>query len=305
MVVLISLLGGVTLLGFLDRWSPYLELLTIFRLHYAGLLGVAALVAILVRRFRLALVALVLAGVNLLVISHVALAPATASTGPDRLRALIVNVQDGNAAYDRLERLIAKTDPDLVGVIELTPAWAQALESVLKGYRHRSLQPEEGAYGIGLYSRLSLTASRIEDLPTGGSPSVVATVALAARPFAVVITHLHTPFAGGSRSRQLRALADELRTLEHRSVLCGDFNTVPWSQPISELAGEAGLRSIHGRFGLAGTWPANARLLRIPIDNCFVSEGIAVTDHRTGPDIGSDHLPLIVDFALFDGLVVN
>ena len=76
---------------------------------------------------------------------------------------------------------------------------------------------------------------------------------------------------------------------------------MPWSQPIRDLADDADLRSIYGRFGLAGTWPANAWLLRIPLDNCLVSKEIAVAGRRVGPGIGSDHLPLIVDFALATG----
>jgi len=36
----------------------------------------------------------------------------------------------------------------------------------------------------------------------------------------------------------------------------------------------------------------------VPLDNCFVSPDIVVTDHRDGPGVGSDHRPLIVDFGI-------
>jgi endonuclease/exonuclease/phosphatase (EEP) superfamily protein YafD len=294
---LVALLAALTVLAFFDRWSPYLELLTVFRLQYAVLLGVTASFSILLRGYGLALAAIALAAVNIIVISRVALAGEGASIDGARVRALIVNVQAGNTAYDQLRRLIAETEPDLVGIIELTPAWTNALESALSSYPHRSLQPDDGAYGIGLYSKLPLRVSRIEHFPAGGSPSVIATVPLGDSDIVFIVTHIHTPFSGGTRSRQLEALTDALQPLNAPRVICGDFNSVPWSQPIDQLADQNDLRSIHGRFGLPGTWPANAWPLRIPIDNCLLDHDIRVEDSRVGPSIGSDHLPLIVDLA--------
>lgn len=297
--VLVVLAGVPSVLGLLDRWTPYLELATLFRLQYAALLGAAAVAALALRTYRLALGALLLVVLNVAVIAHVPRAPAAASAGAPRLRFLVANVEYGNHDYDRLVRLVREVDPDVIGLTELTPAWVRALDSPLKDHPNRRLAPEEGAYGAGLYSKVPLRESRIERFPAGGSPSVVAIVAIDTRPLAVVVTHVHTPFAGGSRTRQLHALADELRMLGKPAAVCGDFNAVPWSQPIYDLAEEADLRSIYGRFGLAATWPADSsRLFRVPLDNCLVSERVAVADRRVGPDIGSDHLPLIVDLAL-------
>ena len=298
-VWLVALVGGLTLLGLLDRWNPYLELATQFRLQYAALLGVAAVVAIAFRLVPHAITALFLAGLNLFVISQVESA-VEAGAHSDRLRALIVNVNAANRDYDSVGRLIAQTDPDLVGVIELTPAWVNGLEPALERYPDRRLEPQHGAYGLGLFSRLPLVAGHIQRFPANGSPSVIAEVALGGRTVRFVVTHVHTPFAGGVRRRQLQALATELRKRDSPVILCGDFNAVPWSQPIRDLAAAADLRSIQGRFGLSGTWPANARLklLRIPIDNCLVGDAIAVAGRHIGRDVGSDHLPLIVDFAL-------
>jgi len=51
------------------------------------------------------------------------------------------------------------------------------------------------------------------------------------------------------------------------------------------------------------TWPARVGgipwppPLRIAIDHCFVSPGIGIAGLAAGPDIGSDHLPLLIDIA--------
>jgi endonuclease/exonuclease/phosphatase (EEP) superfamily protein YafD len=295
---LVVVAGIPTVLGLLDRWTPYLELTSLFRLQYAVLLGCAAVAAAALRSFRVALAALLLVVLNVAVIARVPPAPATADDGGIRLRFLVANVEYGNRDYGRLARLVDEVDPDVVALTELTPAWVRALSSTLDDHAYRRLAPQEGAYGVGLYSRVRLRESRIEQLPAGGSPTIVATVAIGAQALAVVVTHVHTPFAGDRRTRQLHALAAELRSLGKPAAVCGDFNAAPWSQSIYELAQSADLRSIYGRFGLAATWPADgSRLFRVPLDNCLVNENVAVSERRVGPDIGSDHLPLIVDLA--------
>jgi endonuclease/exonuclease/phosphatase (EEP) superfamily protein YafD len=296
---LVVVAGIPTILGLFDRWTPYLELTTLYRLQYAVVLGCAAAAATALRTFRLALTAFLLVVVNVVVIARVPPAPAVATDGSIRLRVFAANVEYENHDYGRLVRVIAEANPDVVALTELTPAWVRALSSALGDYPYRRLAPEEGAYGVGLYSRLMLRESRIARLPAGGSPSIIATVAVGARPFALVVTHVHTPFAGDRRTRQLRALEAALRSLRKPAAVCGDFNATPWSHSIYELARTADLRSIYGRFGLAGTWPADSsRLVRVPLDNCLVTESVALANRDVGHDIGSDHLPLIVDLAL-------
>lgn len=296
---LVVVAGIPTVLGLLDRWTPYLELTTLYRLQYAVVLGIAAVAAAALRTFRLALAALLLVVVNVVVIARVPQAPAVAADGGIRLRVLAANVEYGNHDYGRLVRVIDQANPDVVALTELTPAWVRALSSALADHPYRRLAPEEGAYGVGLYSRVALRESRIERLPAGGSPSIIATVTIGGRPLALVVTHVHTPFAGDRRTRQLQALEAALRSLRKPTAVCGDFNAAPWSHSIHELARTADLRGIYGRFGLGGTWPADSgRLFRVPLDNCLVTEGVAVADRHVGHDIGSDHLPLIVDLAM-------
>jgi endonuclease/exonuclease/phosphatase (EEP) superfamily protein YafD len=38
----------------------------------------------------------------------------------------------------------------------------------------------------------------------------------------------------------------------------------------------------------------------VPLDNCFVSNTVAVTGHHDGPSVGSDHRPLVVDFGVLE-----
>lgn len=51
-------------------------------------------------------------------------------------------------------------------------------------------------------------------------------------------------------------------------------------------------------FGVQTSFPSNLWLLRIPIDHVLVACAIGVDDRRIGPEVGSDHLPVITDLVV-------
>jgi endonuclease/exonuclease/phosphatase (EEP) superfamily protein YafD len=156
------------------------------------------------------------------------------------------------------------------------------------------------AYGIGLYSRVPLVSAEVARYPADGPPTVVARVLVAGKPTTVVVTHVHTPFAGSIHVRHLNALGAAARSgFGRRVVICGDFNTPPWSGPLRHFAAEGHVRDLYGGRAWAGySWPTWSFALRLPLDNCFVSGGVTVTAHHDGPSVGSDHRPLVVDVAV-------
>jgi endonuclease/exonuclease/phosphatase (EEP) superfamily protein YafD len=292
-------LGALTLLALLDPLSSYLELLTFFRVQYGALLLTAVVVALLVRLPRVAFAALVLAGVNLAVVAPTWVSSRTeAATRPGSLRLLLINLESGNDQHGDVARLIIETDPDVVGLVELTPTWAGGLAPVLSRFPHRKIEPQRGAYGIGLYSKLAFRQANVDHFAQDAAPSVVARLDLGGDPFALVLTHVHTPFAGNIHRRQLEALGDVRNGLGERVAICGDFNAVPWSSSFRNLASDARLSDVHRGHWLAGSWPSWSALVRVPIDNCLISRGVTVLEQAHGPDVGSDHLPLIIRFGL-------
>jgi endonuclease/exonuclease/phosphatase (EEP) superfamily protein YafD len=297
---LILLVGLATLLGLLDRVSWVFEFADVFRLQYVAVLVGAALVALALRRPGLAGVAAVLALVNVVVLGislNPTAAAAAGSHAEGSLRLVVANVEVGNTAFAAVAHLVTATHPDVFGVTELTPSMAHHLAHELPQYHSRILEPRGDAYGIGVFSRVPLRSARVVSFPAeGGPPTVVARVGVADRPVTLVLTHVHTPFAGSIHIRHLRALAEARPSFGQRVVVCGDFNTPPWSGPLRDFSSDARLRDLYGRHAWSGySWPTWSSLLRVPLDNCFVSGGVVVTAHRDGPDIGSDHRPLIVD----------
>jgi endonuclease/exonuclease/phosphatase (EEP) superfamily protein YafD len=293
-------LGALTLLALLDRLSAYLELLTFFRVQYAALLLAAGLIALAVRLPWVALAALGLAAVNLAVVAPTWLSPRGGESAPGSgsLTLLVLNLEEGNPRHADVARLIGETNPDVVGLLELTPVWAEGLAPALDRFPHRRLSPENGAYGIGLYSRPAFRQATLEHFPGDGPVSVVAGFDLGGDSFTLVLTHVHTPFAGDIHRRQFEALAAARDQLGSRLAICGDLNSVPWSASFRHLASEGGLTDSHRGRWLEGSWPSWGMLVRVPIDNCLISPGVTVLEQTYGEDVGSDHLPLIIRFGM-------
>jgi endonuclease/exonuclease/phosphatase (EEP) superfamily protein YafD len=296
----VVLIGSATLLGLLDRIWWVFEGADVFRLQYLVVLVAAGIVALVVRRPRLAVLAAVLAAVNFAVLdipltASVSAAPNAPTSGA--LRLVVANLEVGNRDFASVHRLVAQTHPDVLGVTELTPFMARHLGDELEGYRARVLQTRNDAYGIGVYSRLPLLSAKIARFPPDGPPTVVARVRVGGKPVSVVITHVHTPFAGSIHVRHLDALATAARSrFGKRVVVCGDFNTPPWSGPLRDFAANSNLRDLYGGRAWSGySWPTWGFVLRVPLDNCFVSNGIGVTGYHDGPSVGSDHRPIVVD----------
>lgn len=81
-------------------------------------------------------------------------------------------------------------------------------------------------------------------------------------------------------------------------LLLGDLNVSPWSPYFRRLLRESGLRDSSQGRGVRPTWPTFNPLMLIPIDHCLYSPGIAIVNRQTGPHVGSDHFPVIVDFVI-------
>jgi len=299
----VVLIGFATLVGLLDRFWWVFETADVFRLQYLFLLLAAVLAALLLRRPRLAVLAAALAAVNFVVLGIPVTGSVTAA--PSRptsaeLRIVVANVEVGNRDFAAVRHLVAQTRPDLFGVTELTPYMARHLGEHLPGYRKSVIQPRDDAYGIGVYSRVPLLSTKVVRFPSDGPPTIVARLRVSGEPVTVVVTHVHTPFAGPIHVRQLDALAAAARTQFGRRVaVCGDFNTPPWSGPLRDFASDGRLHDIYGSHAWAGySWPTWGSFLRVPLDNCFVGKGLVVTGHHDGPNVGSDHRPQVVDLGV-------
>jgi endonuclease/exonuclease/phosphatase (EEP) superfamily protein YafD len=206
------------------------------------------------------------------------------------------NVFSANPTPDLVLQFLRAEQPDVVLVPELTPAWERRLESVEDLFPYLRVESREGNFGIGLYSRVPIESAEIVPL-AGGNIAVVARLRKDGQALTLIGAHTDPP--GGSRTdtrdRQLRQLAELAAAVDGPCVLLGDLNTTSWSPGFQECLRVSGLRDSRRGFGVQPTWPAGRAVLRIPIDHCLVSDEIVVENRRAGPEVGSDHLPLLIE----------
>jgi endonuclease/exonuclease/phosphatase (EEP) superfamily protein YafD len=303
LVVAGGLLAGCgTIAGFAGRLAWWLDLCAHFRVPYVVVLALVSVALLLARRRRLAVVFGVLALANLAVIAPLYFGrPKVAGPSGRPLRAVLANVNAGYGDPARTAAFLREANPDIIALEEISSRWLPALAPVLSNYPHFRMLVREDSFGILLCSRFPFAQARLALIGEAEVPSVVAEVRAPQGRCTVIATHPVPPACrewAAWRDGQLAELAAVARHATSPVVLLGDLNTTPWGSHFRRLMRDSGLRdSAQGR-GIHPTWPVGDVLLRIPIDHCLVSPSIGIVDRRIGPDIGSDHFPLIVDFAL-------
>lgn len=301
LTAVLGLAGLASALGLLARlWWP-LELFAHFRVQYLAVSGLLAIGLAALGRYRTAGLAVGLAGFNLLWVAPAWLAERPAA-GEAQLRLVEINVNSQNTEHARVAAFLRAEDPDLLLLLEVNERWLSALEPLAGAYPHRIARPRGDNFGIALWTRLPVTRLEIARLGSG-LPSVVVELRTPSGRLTLVGTHPPPP-AGASladeRDQQLHAVAQQLSAAEGERVLLGDLNLTSWSPIFDDLIAQSGLVDTRRGFGLQATWPAWFWPLSIPIDHCLISDGLRVVDRRVGPEVGSDHRPIVVDLR-FDG----
>jgi endonuclease/exonuclease/phosphatase (EEP) superfamily protein YafD len=148
----LTLLGAgiATILGFAGRESWRWELLCHFRVQYFGALVLAGAALLVLRRWLLAGAALALSAANLAVIVPLYFGPDVAASSNKPVRILSANVYFLNREFPPLIELIERELPDVVFLMEVTPAWTEALAVIEADYPYRQLMPSHRPDGLAL-----------------------------------------------------------------------------------------------------------------------------------------------------------
>jgi endonuclease/exonuclease/phosphatase family metal-dependent hydrolase len=197
--------------------------------------------------------------------------------------------------------MVPDARPDVIFAQEVDRRWVDVLDRALRpAYPYAITEPREDRFGIAAYSRLPLVEARViylEPDRARRAPALALRIRRGSREIRLFSAHPPPPITLLSaewRDRQIR----ELLTLADRErgpyALIGDLNNTPFSPVFQKWIRDSRLRNDQPP-GSVYTWPSHTPALRIHIDHCLASEAVDRTVLYTGPEIGSDHFPLICE----------
>lgn len=288
--------------GFFGDIVPFFDSLAHFRAHLASVLLLAGVLLIAVRPIAAGLLAATVGGFALMTVApHMLPDTAPRSAPPGATYTLLQMNLRWNAA-DRAAaiRLIGRLQPDVVALEEAGEEWRPTLASLEGRYPHRFDCGGPGTFGkLTLLSRRNFVPG---DVGTCDADNGFLSRAVSFNGSAVTIAiqHLRWPWPG-PQWRQIARLERRLGALAAPTLIAGDFNAVPWSAALHRYAALSGTTIVPH---VGPTWmprPLTAWLAPyagLPIDHLLASDGIGIVDVARQAATGSDHLPVLLTFAL-------
>lgn len=225
------------------------------------------------------------------------------------LRVITANLFIENTRTDLFSRFIAEKQPDILVTQETDRKWLPILSQV-SGLAYQSSDLVLSRFDMKLMSRYPITSEQV--IENAGYPGLYRQPVRfeIETPFGKTVVYAVHPntlrFEGAwaDRNRYIKLLADALRSepLNSRLIVLGDFNTPPWSPFFREILAAGDLINTDSRWV---PYPTRFSLklsalafLGTPIDHILVGKDFGISAHTTGPQFGSNHLPVISDVAL-------
>lgn len=226
------------------------------------------------------------------------LVKAVAGGGGRGMRLLLANVLTSNLDKQSFLDLVSATNPDAICVQEADDAWGDALKSLEERYPLHAIVPRSDNFGIAFYTRLPGRMSGVLFQREHDVPALAATVEVEGQRFSILDVHAVPPLGtvmAERRNQHLSAIRAWIEAQSDPVILLGDLNLTMYSPEYRRFTRGLGLQNARQGFGPLGTWPTWVPFARLPLDQCLLRGDLAVVSCAIGPDIGSDHLPLIVD----------
>ncbi len=290
---------GLLASGF-ARWSYFCDLVTHFRFQYTAVFLISGSVLLFLRP-RYGVIALSV-GIVLLALLLPYLPRELPAEDGEPTRLVVMNVWTMNRQHQDVIDFLRRQNADVIALVEITDKWLMALDPALSDYTYQNARSPGEYLGVAVYSRLPILSTRVIRTEAQLPSLDVELERGAQRPLRLLVTHPLPPVNDRHwrlRNAHFRTLSELIVDQADRpfSLVAGDLNCSPWSPYFKRFLSESGLSDSSIGHGLWPTWYALPTILAsIPIDHVLVGPQIRVLRRSVGPDLGSDHRAVTLDF---------
>ncbi|RKF13564.1 endonuclease/exonuclease/phosphatase family protein [Roseovarius spongiae] len=218
------------------------------------------------------------------------------STRDARVCLLAANVQMENRRHADLARIIDREDPDVLLLMETDAAWDRGLSPVLDRYATVRRKVTDDYYGMIFATRLPVDSVEWMYPSDDDTPAIKAVLREpGGSAFNFIGLHPRPPVPGNdtkARDEQIRRAAEMTSSADRPTACMGDFNDVAWSWTTRRFKRYGSFAEPRVGRGMVSSFHADYRLLRLPIDQFFLTPNIGLVSFERLEDFGSDHFPL-------------
>lgn len=303
LLLLALVAGAVVSASFLGSLWWGFDLLSHFRVQY--LIGLTVFLSILLvfRKKKLFLSMVVMFLINTIQIFPFYLPNVPSARAGDQQNTTKIYFANVYYKVDNVQPLLAEIgeeNPDIAIFAELNSSAYSAVKTALHDYPFTYFIDSYNAFDLSVASKFPL--ADIQTIYFGQqtqSPTLIFTIEQNGKELKMVGVHTHTPVKESmkeDRDAELAGIANYVSVSNTPVVVVGDFNSTAWSEGFAVLTKNGGLIDTQLHQGVQASWPAYyPAFLRIPIDQALVSSDVLVLDRKIGNDIGSDHLPIVLN----------
>lgn len=275
------LLAAAFLGGFAGRWHAAGDSLAVFRVPIAILFGLVAIWSPWPAAMRWSIAVICIAAMAQVV------AQKYTSHPPGPILVYQKNLLFENDQVAALEADIEAANPDIIALQELTSRNASLVQNLRRAY------PHQASCALTSWARVAV----LSRWPVDGEICVENRGLVGVRvispdgAFWAFSLHASWPWPYG-QAAQWRDLLPVLASLDDPIVLAGDFNMVPWSHALRQVA------AITDTSRAGPLFPTFRKMgAPLPIDHVYAPEG-----GRAGirPLAGSDHFGVLAEVVVFE-----
>jgi len=220
---------------------------------------------------------------------------------PDHaVKLMTVNVLYGNRDPDKLLATIAEADPDILILQEMSASNQRKTAALWDIYPYASDQFNGGSREVLVFSKIPFDSVQyiVGDKPWRSEAETKLTIN--GQAITVLGIHPKAPMSANRfarRNAELSQISERVSTSTTPIIVAGDMNITPWTPIFRQFLRQAKLNDGRKRHGFNFTWSPGSLPKMIPIDHVLY-RGVDIHSFTSGPDTGSDHLPVIVEFSL-------